>query len=949
MQNKVSRKFLNFKFILIMKQFTLLFAALFLSFSLFAQTGKISGKVVDQKTGETLIGVAVMIDGTTRGMQTDLDGLYILEGLAEGNYALNFSYIGYATKKIENIAVKNSQTAHVDLALGEASLTIDAVTVTATRKKEAVSTVLAIQKNSVTLSDVLSGETIRRSPDRNVGDAIKRVSGVTIQDNKFPVVRGLNDRYNVAFVNGVLLPSTEPDRKAFSFDIFPANLIDNIVVNKAATPDMPADFAGGLIQLNTKDIPDENFVQASVGININSETMGKDFYRSSTQSATDWLGIDNGKRAIPAGVPTQQLQTLSNDQRIAAGKLFLNDWQVENRGTAIPGINAQLSSGFSKRVGDVGRFGGVLAFNYSRNERINNFKRDFYTPSGEAIFNYNENRYQNSYLNGALANFSYKINDFNKISFKNNYNISTEINNTIRSGEDVENYRVEKGTTISRYQSNQFLASQVTGEHLLKQDGLKIHWLGGYNDITRNAPNWNQITINRASDEPSNPFTVFAQGNSASPTGIGKQFFKLREKSYVGNLNLSYPFKVGGLTHNVKGGLMLNSRNRDYDVRQFSIATVRNSTAFPIDEKSTLSSIFTNDKFNTTPSGFMMGEVSQPEFSYDAETKNNAAYVMVDNKFTDKLRLIWGVRYENYVVSLTGKGQTKKAVDNATFNRLLPSFNFLYSVTDKSNFRISGSQTVSRPELRELAPFFFYDVLNQFGRSGNPTLVQTDIYNGDIRYEIFPEGGQMFSISGFYKYFKNPVEERLNAASVGNVQAEYYNAESARNLGIEIEARKSLNFLGQAPILDDFTVFSNVAFINSRVKTGKETGDGRQLQGQSPYTVNAGLQYNNVESGLNSTILFNQIGRRILFVGDGKAGLFPIVWENPRPLLDFQIGKRIMQKGEIKFTISDIINRPFKFYQDINTNGKLEERPVDNPYISYRPGTTFALSFSYKL
>jgi TonB-dependent receptor len=930
-----------------MKQFTLILSALFFSISIFAQTGKIAGKVIDQKTGETLIGVAVMIDVTTRGMQTDMDGQYILEGLAEGNYALNFSYIGYTTKKIENIAIKNGQTVNVDLALSEASLTIDAVTVTATRKKEAVSTVLAIQKNSVTLSDVLSGETIRRSPDRNVGDAIKRVSGVTIQDNKFPVVRGLNDRYNVAFVNGVLLPSTEPDRKAFSFDIFPANLIDNIVVNKAATPDMPADFAGGLIQLNTKDIPDENFVQASVGININSETSGKNFYRSSTQSATDWLGLDNGKRAIPSGVPAQQLQSLPNEQRIAAGKLFLNDWEVENRGTAVPGFNAQLSSGFSKKVGEVGRFGGIVALNYSRNERINSFKRDFYTPSGEAIFNYTENRYLNSFLNGALANFSYKINDFNKISFKNNYNISTEVNNTVRNGEDVENNRLEKGTTISRYQSNQFLATQVTGEHLLKQDGLKIHWIGGYNDITRNAPNWNQITINRASDEPSNPFTVFAQGNSASPTGIGKQFFKLREKSYVGNLDLSYPFKIGGLSQSIKGGMMLSSRTREYNVRQFSVATVRNSTAFPIDEKSTLTSIFATQNFNTTPSGFMMGEVSQPEFSYDAETKNNAAYVMLDNKLADKLRLIWGLRYENYAVSLAGKGLTKKAVDNATFNRLLPSFNFLYALTDKSNFRISGSQTVSRPELRELAPFFFYDVLNQFGRSGNPNLVQADIYNADIRYEIFPEGGQMFSVSGFYKYFKNPIEERLNAASVGNVQAEYYNAESARNFGIEIEARKSLNFIGSSPILENLTVFSNIALINSRVKTG--TNVERELQGQSPYSVNAGLQYNDVESGLNTTILFNKIGRRILFVGDSKAGLFPIVWENPRPLLDFQIGKRILQKGEIKFTISDIINRPFKFYQDINNNGKLEERPVDNPYISYRPGTTFSLSFSYKL
>ena len=930
-----------------MKQFTLILTTLLLTFSAFSQTGKIAGKVLDQKTGETLVGVAVVIDGTTIGMVTDLDGQYIFENLAEGAYTIQFSYIGYGSKKIDNITVKKGETANVDAVMTDQALTIDAVTITATRKKEAVSTVLAIQKNSVTLSDVLSGESIRRSPDRNVGDAIKRISGVTIQDNKFPIVRGLNYRYNVAFVNGVLLPSSEPDRKAFSFDIFPANLIDNIVVNKAATPDMPADFAGGLIQLNTKDIPDENFVQAQFGININTETMGKDFYRSSTQSPTDWLGLDNGKRAIPSGMPAQQLQGLSTEQRVAAGKLFLNDWALVNSGTTIPGFNANVSSGFSKKVGETGRFGGIIAFNYSRNERVTPFSRDFYTPSGEPIFNYNESRFQNNFLNGLLANFSYKINDFNKISFKNNFNVNTEITNVLRSGLDTENGRYETGTTISRFQSNQFLTSQLSGEHLLKADGLKINWIAGYNDIVRNAPNWNQITLSRAADDNTDPVVAFFQGNSASPTGTGKQFFKLDEKSYIGNLNLSHPFKLFNLQQSIKGGVMYNSRNRVYDVRQFSIATTRTSTAYPVNEKSSLSEIFASNNFNSSPTGFIASEVSQPEFSYDAETQNAAGYVMLDNKFTDKLRMIWGLRYENYTVSLTGKGQTKKAVDNATFNRLLPSLNVVYAVTEKSNLRLSGSQTISRPELRELAPFFFYDVLNQFGRRGNPNLVQTDIYNGDIRYEIFPEGGQMFSISGFYKYFKNPVEERLNGNSIGNIQADYYNAKSARNVGIELEMRKSLNFIGSSPIFEDFTVFGNFSYINSRVET--DNNENRALQGQSPYSVNVGLQYNNANSGLNSTLLFNKIGRRILFVGDGSAGLFPIVWENPRPLLDFQIGKRILEKGEVKFTVSDIFNRPFQFYQDINNNGKSDARPVDNPYVSYRPGTTFSLSFSYKL
>jgi TonB-dependent receptor len=929
------------------KKFTLVLGTFILTLPLsFAQTGKIAGKVLDSKTSEPIVGASVIIEGTTKGNITDLDGQYIIENVEPKTCKLAVTFVGYDKKLIEEVGVKAGQTTHVDVSINEAILSIEAVVVTAKRKQEAISTVLTIQKNSITVSDVLSGESIRRSPDRNVGDAIKRVSGITIQDNKFPVVRGLNDRYNVAFVNGILLPSTEPDRKAFSFDIFPANLIDNIVVNKAATPDMPADFAGGLIQLTTKDIPDENFVQAQMGINFNTQTMGKDFYRSSTQSTTDWLGLDDGKRAIPSAMPTQQLQSLTVEQRAEAGKLFLNDWALNNRGSSVPGFNAQVSTGFSKKVGEVGRFGGIISVNYSRNERITPFIRDFYTPTGESIFNYSDTRYQNSFLNGVMANFSYKINDLNKISFKNNYNISTENANILRGGIDIENGRTEIGSTISRFQSNQFLTSQITGEHLLKAEGLKIKWAGGYNDITRNAPNWNQVTLSRATEETNDPVVVFFQGNSASPTGTGKQFFKLNEKSYVGNVELSHPFKIAGRQQSVKGGFLYNNRNRVYDVRLFSIATARFSNAVLIDNENSLTSIFNSKNFGTGPTNLIASEVSQPEFSYDASTQNAAAFIMLDNKFSEKLRLIWGARYENYTVALTGKGQTKKAVDNVAFNRLLPSFNMVYSLTEKSNLRMSGSQTVSRPELRELAPFFFYDVLNQYGRRGNPNLTQTDIYNGDVRYEIFPEGGQMFSISGFYKYFKNPVEERLNGNSIGNIQADYYNAKSARNFGVELEMRKSLGFLGNMRALDDLTLFGNIAFINSRVTT--DANEERPLQGQSPYSLNIGLQYNNSDNGLNANVLFNQIGRRILFVGDGKAGLFPIVWENPRPLLDFQVGKRFFRNMEIKFTVSDILNRNYRFYQDLNTNAKWDSLPQDNPYMSYRPGTTFTLSLSGK-
>jgi TonB-dependent receptor len=928
------------------KKFTLAFSTFILALSLsFAQTGKIAGKVLDSKTSEPIVGASVVIEGTTKGNITDLDGQYIIESIEPATYKLTVTFVGYDKKLIEEVVVKAGQTTSVDASIGEAILSIEAVVVTAKRKQEAISTVLTIQKNSITVSDVLSGESIRRSPDRNVGDAIKRVSGVTIQDNKFPIIRGLNDRYNIAFINGIPLPSTEPDRRAFSFDIFPANLIDNIVVNKAATPDMPADFSGGLIQLTTKDIPDENFVQAQVGIGFNSLTVGKNFYQSLNSSSTDWLGLDNGARDLPSKFPTGRLQTLSTSEKAEASKIMNNDWGLTKRGTSRPSGSAQLTTGFSKAIGEEGRFGGILSINYSNNERITPIDRQLYTIAGDFQFDYDENRYSNSYLNGVLANFSYKINDLNKISFKNNYNISSEINSILRGGLNGVSNRIEEGTAISRFQSNQFLTSQLSGDHLLSKDGLKIRWIGGYNKIERNAPNWTQVVVSRSSDNPSEPNRIdIPRGNTPSPTGVGKQYFKLDETTYVGNLDLSYPFKIGTLTQSVRGGFNYVSRDRVFNTRLLGITSSLNFVdeavySAPIDR------IFAPENFGANK--FLYGEITSPNDNYTAKTTNTSAYLMFNSTFSQKLRLIWGARYESYPIELIA-GSENKAVDKK-FSNLLPSVNAIYSLKDNSNIRLSASQTVSRPDLRELAPFFFYDVVNNLGKRGNPNLTQTDITNLDLRYEIFPEGGQLFSISAFYKYFKNPIEEVLSVQSISNIDVQFINAPSARNFGLEFEVRKSLNFLSNiSPIMSDFTVFGNLALINSKVTLGSgNTGSSRPLQGQSPYALNLGLQYNNVDRGFNSTLLFNQIGRRITFVGD--EGQFATTWDNPRPVLDFQIGKTIFKAGELKFTVSDIFNKYFQTYQDINNNGKFDGKEGgDHPFLGYRPGTTFTLSLSSK-
>lgn len=298
---------------------------LFLGITAYAQTGKISGVVSDKKTGETLIGVTVKIKGTTKGVSTDVDGKYTLQAMANGKHTLEFSYVGYQTKEVSDVEVKAPSVTSLNIVLSEAGgQNLQEVVVKASFKQESVNSLYAQQKNSALISDGISSDQIKKSPDKNTSDVLKRISGATIQDNKFVVVRGLSDRYNTATLDGSTLPSTEANRKAFSFDIVPSNLVDKITISKTATPDLPADFAGGAVQISTKDIPDQNFLSLGVGYGYNSQSTFKDFL-GTKKNALAYLGYEDGSKQLAENFPSREAianGTLSSAKNIAALKSF---------------------------------------------------------------------------------------------------------------------------------------------------------------------------------------------------------------------------------------------------------------------------------------------------------------------------------------------------------------------------------------------------------------------------------------------------------------------------------------------------------------------------------------------------------------------------------------------------------------------------------------------------
>jgi CarboxypepD_reg-like domain/TonB-dependent Receptor Plug Domain len=398
-------------------------------FALLAQKGVIAGKIIDAKLADVLIGVTVRLDDGAGGAITDFDGNYTIANVPVGKHKISITYTGYNPKSIEEIEVKNGEATTVDIALEDgAAQAIAEVVVVAKASRESQSALTILQKSSPTIGDGISSETIKRTPDRTTGDVIRRVSGASIQDNKFAIIRGLNDRYNIAMLNGALLSSTEPDRKAFSFDLFPSSMLDNLVIVKTASADLPAEFAGGAILVTTKDIPEASFLQANVSSGYNSATTFKPFL-SGEGGGSDWLGHDNGTRALPSTFPaTTDFKAETKDERYRTSQLFGNDWAINEKNSARPNMGFQISGGYVTDPAKKNQFGATLGVSYSNNNRLQNGMRSDFDVANK-LFDFSDKQFKNNVLWGALFNTALKINGKHKIGLQATY--STNADNII--------------------------------------------------------------------------------------------------------------------------------------------------------------------------------------------------------------------------------------------------------------------------------------------------------------------------------------------------------------------------------------------------------------------------------------------------------------------------------------------------------------------------------------
>jgi outer membrane receptor protein involved in Fe transport len=904
-----------------------------------AQTGKIAGKVTDKSTGETLIGLSVGIDGSTRGSATDVEGRYVISNLAPGKYNLIFRYLGYQTKSITGVEVAEGKVTSLNVVMDESSTqSLAEVVVTASYRQETVGALFAQQKNAVSISSGISSEVIQRSPDKNTSEVLKRVSGASIQNNKFVVIRGLADRYNTTLLNNAILPSTEPDKKAFSFDIIPSNLVDKIVINKTASADLPGDFAGGIIQIVTKDVPDASFISFSTSWGYNSQSTGKDFI-SNERGKYDYLGFDNGARSLPAAFPNsfQKYNPLSDQEKVTFTKLLPNSY-AETIYKAMPSQNHQITWGNRKDFSKGGSLGSIVSFSYRNAQNMIDVQRnDYENQFQDTYYNYSDQQYSFNTNLGLLANITYKKGN-NKIGFKNLYNRVFDQIYTSREGFNVNidgNLRFNNSDLTQKT----ILNSQLEGDHQFGKKDQKLNWNLSYSLIKRDQPDLRSIYY-RQKEANSTSYDLVDRNS--------RRFFSdLSEDNISGQVNYSLPFTYKNKKHIFKTGLLNVYKTRDFSARIFNYLYKSTGSASYDDYMLSLpkGQIFASDNIKTS-GGFILSDFTNTTDSYQAQTLVNAGYTMVDSKFSEKSRLVWGARVEQYYqnidyIDLSGRNRSF----DQTFLDILPSVNYSYAINDQTNIRLSGSKTVSRPELRELAPFAFYDFVTQTSALGDPTLKRGQINNLDLKYEIYPKNGEAITFSLFYKDFNDAIEQTLDeGGSPERRQINFQNIDKASSYGIEFEMRKKLDFISDKALFEDLTFFTNLSYIKSEVKLNSVGIDSRPLQGQSPYLINAGLQYSGFNNGLTLTALYNRVGQRIAFVGNSSI---PSIWENSRDIVDLQISKKILKKNaEIKLNFGDILNQNSIFY--FNQDDKdAYKSSIDKDYVSNKLGSNISLSFSY--
>ncbi|MDR2358998.1 MAG: outer membrane beta-barrel protein [Prevotellaceae bacterium] len=929
----------------------LLFPVTFFSFSiLLAQTGTVKGTVIDRQTGEPLPGATVFVAGT--GVAADLDGKYSLQ-LPKGIYTVVFSYISYQSLPVENVAVRSRETVEVNAEMSADDVRLDEITVTAVRRRHSDLSVLSAMKAASVVMSGISSQAIARTQDRDAAEVVKRIPGISVIGDRFVVIRGLAQRYNNAWINGMALPSAEADARAFSFDMIPGTQIEQMMIVKTPAAEYPADYAGGFVLIRTKSVVGDNSIQAGYGSGIHSETHFRDFKRTGG-GGSDWMGFDNGARQlknVPSRMSNDLSANLAEINRITQTG-FNNDWTVKTV-APLPDQRLNLSLNRSRR-GERAETGLALALNYSYADKtvrnMDNAQFGVYSAATDEPvyrFKYTDQLYTTDVKWGGMANFlllpKSKRGAVHRYEFRNLFNQLGRSRYTWREGwRNVSGYYEQQQEEYA-YQSRTAYSGQLSGAHLFDDGKNDLDWNLGYAYSNRYQPD--RRIVERQKD-PSNGVYEYAVDRSE----ISRYFTALDESVFSGAVN--YTRKINawdGQPLELKTGVYGAYTVRSYRTRNFSYTWNLSGNTLPAGFETLPTGLLMSPEYGGAPDKIYIRDETDNTDNYDAANRLLAAYAAV-NLPIRHFHLYMGLRFEHCATRMTAYTQIatdKKREDNYPYNNFFPSLNASCSLTRRSLLRLAYGVSVNRQELRELtaSTYYDFDLFSLF--SGNPDLKQATIHNLDLRYEWYPSEEDVVSLAVFFKHFRNPIELTFFEAG-GAIQYSYGNALHANNFGVEIDARKSLDDAGLA----GWTATLNVTLVGSSVHfEDNSRNHDRPMQGQSPYIINAGIFYRLPNGLLNAGLFYNRIGERIIGLGrtggDSINNDIPDLYERSRNLVDCTFAVRLGKAFELRGAVRDIFAEPVEWVQYpkfTDAAGTVQERRQATR--SFRPGRHFLLALS---
>jgi outer membrane receptor protein involved in Fe transport len=891
-----------------------------------ADLGQLVGRVVDMETGRGLPGSQIVVEGTGMGVLAGVDGRYLVRRLAAGPVSIRVEMLGYAIKRVSGIVIPPGGTAEAIVSLEASAILLDEIVVTAAEERGSVARALDDQRNSIVVVSAITAEELSRSPDGDAGEAVRRVSGVTVQDGKYVFVRGLGERYTTTSLNGARVPSPEPERKVVPLDLFPSGLLQTITTSKTFTPDLAGDFSGAQVNIETRSFPTrrEYSFSASTGFNTAATTKNI-FFAPGTGS--EWLGTAASDRSLP-GLFTQ----FGNFQTVAPNQAQMNQMirSLRNAWSARE-TSGRPKSSFSASVGGSDplfgqQLGYLLSGTYSYSEDAKIQQRRAQAAADGAGGTLEINRYDGnsggrSVLWGGLVNLSTLLGSSNRLLVNGTYSRTADDEARVEVGYD-ENLANTFQIQRLRYVERSVYSAQLAGEHQLG-DAHRFDWSATASGVSRVEPDRSEFV--KQFDPAITPAWF-----SSSYEGAVRTFAELDESAREGSASYTLTFGPAASQHRLKLGGLGRTVQRDASNSAYAISATSLTQA---DRELEPEQIF-DGRFSADSDAFFQVAPLGQGGSYSAEESLVAGYAMFEWALTRNLRAVGGARVEHSDVAVDAQGTLGQPVNtDPSYTDVLPSLGVQWAASETQTVRVSASQTLSRPEYRELAPVAYRDVLGGENIVGNPDLVRSLIRNLDVRWEWYPNPGEAVTVALFAKEFENPVE-RIYQGTTGTAVVTFDNARSARNYGVELEIRGDLGFLAEA--LETTTAFANATVMSSEIElrnTGALTDANRPMVGQSPYVMNAGLTYAIPDLSVSATALYNVAGRRI-----SSAGVLPLpnVYEESRHSLDLSLRFPLVAGLRAKADLENLLDSPY------------EQRQGTVVREFYKTGRTFSFGVSWQ-